>query len=97
MAIISGLMMWSFTSAPYRAMRGDRPHTNSFMAFLNTLNYWDMSRDTYMSFKFFMRYAMGKPGTRSKGDVPNFDTAFGVKGYNNLPNQYQTTSRPGSV
>ncbi|KZP10495.1 DUF300-domain-containing protein [Athelia psychrophila] len=88
MVVFSALMMWSFSSAPYRAMRGDKPHTNSFMAFLNSMNYWDFIKDTYMAVKFFVRYAMGKPGTHSKGDVPNFDTAFGVDGYNNLPNQY---------
>lgn len=71
--------MWSFSSKDYRGLRGDRPHTNSFMAFLHSLNYWDFIRDTAAAIAFFFNYARHKPHTRTAEQV-DFDHAFGVGG-----------------
>lgn len=83
MVIFSALMLWSFSSKDYRAMREGRPHTNSFMAFLHSQNYWDFIKDSYLAIKFFVRYALGRPDTHSaKADKPpDFDQAFGVDRY----------------
>lgn len=70
-------MLWSFSSKDYRTIRGDRPHTNSFKAFLNSQNYWDFIRDTGLALKFYFDSALGKSHQYS----PNqYDTAFGVNG-----------------
>ena len=70
-------MMWSFSSKEYRALREGRSHTNSFLSFLHSLNYWDFIRDTAAAIAFFFDFARRKPHTRS-----GFDSAFGVGGPN---------------
>jgi len=78
MVIFSALMLWSFSSKEYRAMRKGRPHTNSFTAFFHSQNYWDFIRDTGLALKFFFDYALRKPYTHS-AESNQFDTAFGVR------------------
>jgi hypothetical protein len=78
MVFFAALMLWSFGSKDYRALRGERPHTNSFKAFLHSQNYWDFIRDTGLAFNFFFDYVLGKSYTRS-ADSRAFDTAFGVQ------------------
>jgi len=78
MVLFAALMLWSFNSRDYRAMRGDRPHTNPFKSFLHSQNYWDFISDIGAAFKFFFDYALCRPYTRSAEQV-DFDTAFGVR------------------
>jgi hypothetical protein len=77
MVFFSALMLWSFGSRDYRAMRNGRPHTNPFKAFLNSLNYWDFISDTGAALKFFFNYALRRPQTDST-ERDQFDTAFGI-------------------
>jgi len=77
MVFFAAFMLWSFSSKDYRAMRGGRPHTNSFKAFFHSQNYWDFIKDTGLAFKFFFDYALCRPYTRSPTQ-DQFDTAFGV-------------------
>jgi hypothetical protein len=78
MACFAALMLWSFSSKDYRAMRGELPHTNSFKAFLHSQNYWDFIRDTGLALKFFVDYALRKPYTHT-AEPAQFETAFGVE------------------
>ena len=77
MVFFAAFMLWSFSSTDYRAMRGERPHTNSFTAFFHSQNYWDFIKDTGLALKFFFDYALRRPHTRSAAQ-DQFDTAFGV-------------------
>lgn len=80
MVAFSLLMLWSFSSAPYRAMRGEKPHTNSFMAFLHSQNYWDFVKCSFLAVWFSVRYAIGRPDSHtSTAGEPGFDEAFGVR------------------
>lgn len=83
MVIFSALMLWSFSSKEYRAMRKDgRPHTNSFKAFLHSQNYWDFIRDTGLALRFYLDSVLG----RSRKYSPDqYDTAFGVNGVPIVP------------
>ena len=56
MVLFAALMMWSFSSKEYRALRGDRPHTNPFMAFLHSLNCLDFIQDATASIAFFKNF-----------------------------------------
>ena len=75
MVLFSALMMWSFSSKEYRGLRQNNPHTNSFMAFLHSLNYWDFIRDAAAAIAFFFNSARHEPHVRG-----GFEWAFGVRG-----------------
>jgi len=77
MVIFSALMLWSFSSKDYRAMRGDWHPTNSFKAFLNSQNYWDFIRDIGLALKFYFDAVLGRS---HKYSPDHYDTAFGVDG-----------------
>jgi hypothetical protein len=77
MVIFSALMLWSFSSKDYRALRGDSPHTNSFKAFLHTLNYGDFISDIGASLKFYFNSILRRSPTSSPDQ---YDAAFGVNG-----------------
>jgi hypothetical protein len=78
MVFFSALMLWSFSSRDYRAMRGGRPHTNSFKAFFHSQNYWDFIRDIGLALKFFFNSALRRPYYDRSAERDNFDDAFGV-------------------
>lgn len=95
MVIFAALMLWSFSSKDYRALRGDRPHTNSFKAFFHSQNYWDFIRDTGLALKFFIDYALRRPHTRSSEQV-HFDSAFGVHHNGGLSGSSPSSSEMGT-
>ena len=73
MVLFAALMMWSFSSKEYRALREDRPHTNHFMAFLHSLNYWDFIQEAAASFAFFFKISRHRSKMRR-----NFESAFHI-------------------
>jgi Gpi18-like mannosyltransferase len=77
MVFFSALMLWSFSSKDYRAMRKGRPHTNSFKAFFHSQNYWDFIRDTGLALKFFFDTLLRRSYI-NPAEPDGFDTAFGV-------------------
>ena len=75
MVLFAALMMWSFSSKEYRGLRQNNPHTNSFMAFLHSLDYRDFIRDTAAAIAFFFNSSRHEPHVRG-----GFESAFGIRG-----------------
>ena len=85
MVLFTAFMMWSFSSKEYRALRKDRPHTNPFMAFLHSLNYWDFIQDAAASTAFFFKISPHKSQMHSDfdsafdtGDTPNISSSLNL-------------------
>ncbi|KZW01476.1 DUF300-domain-containing protein [Exidia glandulosa HHB12029] len=76
MVFFALLMAWAYPNKEYSSMG---PKTSIWRALWDSINFTDFLAEIYLSLKFFVAYALNKPGARSgKPHGADFGDAFGL-------------------
>lgn len=86
MVFFAGFMLWAYPVSEYRDPALGK--TNMFRPLWDTINFSDFVAEIWLSLRFFIDYARGKPNTHTSRPVAptasgnprraNFDSAFGL-------------------